>query len=472
MQAQCSDLQLEFQPLSGRRVVVDDTGGRVTSDAGLLLLREIAERGALLSRFGACFDDYRDQDRIEFSVGDLVSQRVLGIAAGYEDLNDHESLRGDALFATAVGRVDPTGEDRERQRDRGNALAGKSTLNRIEAATSDAGPDSRYKKIVYRETDIDHLLVDVLLEAYAKAPDRIVLDLDATDDPLYGKQEGRFFHGYYRHYCYLPLYITCGDFLLCARLRPSNIDGAAGSLEEVQRIVGQIRACWPDVEIIIRADSGFARDYLMTWCEEHDAHYVLGLARNNRLVSMIEPELEAMREQQEHTGEPAKTYKEFEYRTHKTWTRARRVVGKAEHLPGKSNPRFVVTNLSHDDFDARELYEDLYCARGDMENRIKEQQLDLYADRTSCHSIGANQLRLYFASMAYVLLNELRRVGLQNTAMERAQCGTIRTRLIKVGAVVKVSVRRVHVALSGVYPLKGLWVQIHQNLQRYQPLLT
>jgi hypothetical protein len=314
------------------------------------------------------------------------------------------------------------------------------------------------------------LLVDYFLKMRGKQPESIVLDLDATDDPLHGNQEKRFFHGYYRHYCYLPLYITCGDDVLCARLRPSNIDGAAGAIEELERIVGRIRERWPRTQITIRADSGFAREAIMAWCEAHGVGYVLGLAKNKRLIRAIGAELERVRARHEASKKPERSFKDFRYKTRKSWSRERRVVGKAEQLRDKSNPRFVVTNLARSRCGARRLYEEVYCARGDMENRIKEQQLDMFADRTSCATMHSNQLRLYLSTVAYLLVNELRRSGLAGTQMQRAQAGTIRCRLLKIGAVVRVSVRRVYVALSSVYPLKQLFIEVLANIKRAHPL--
>jgi hypothetical protein len=464
------EAQLEFQGVGSRQVVAGFDAGRATSDGGVLLLREAAQRTGLLGAFARCFRDYRNPDLIEHSVEDLVSQRVLGQSLGYEDLNDHDSLRDDALFAVGVGKKDPTGNDRRRKRDRGHPLAAHATLNRLELTPPDANESSRYHKIVYDPRAIDDLYVDAFLRAHAQAPARIVLDLDATDDPLHGEQEGRFFHGYYGSYCYLPLYIFCGDFLLCARLRRSNIDASAGSVEELERIVVRIRSRWPEVEIWIRADSGFAREAIMSWCDQNRVQYVLGLARNARLQATIEGEMAEAKWRHEQSGKPERIFKDFSYQTHKTWTRSRRVVGKAEWLPGKENPRFVVTSLSKEELEAAELYEKFYCARGDMENRIKEQQLGMFADRTSSHTMRANQLRLYFASMAYVLTNELRRVALAGTALARAQVSTIRTRLFKIGAIVKISVRRIYVALSSVFPLREVFCQALLNLQRAYPL--
>ena len=470
MQTDCIDSQLEFQGFGRRRVEARFDGGRVTSEGGVLALREVALSSGLLRHFAQCFADYRDIRRVEHSVEELVSQRVLGIACGYEDLNDHDVLRDDALLALAAGKEDVTGQDRPRERDRGHALAGKSTLNRLELTPEHLASGQRYLKVVYDEEAIDRFLVDELLEDHPKPPEQVILDVDATDDPLHGKQEGRFFHGYYGCYCYLPLYMFVGDELLCARLRSSNIDAAAGTVDELKRIVAQIRTRWPETEIILRGDSGFAREAIMSWCEGNDVHFVLGLAKNNRLKESIAEEMDRVRRKQEATGKPARIFKDFRYRTLETWSRSRRVVGKAEQLAGKANPRFIVTSLPVSRFGRRALYEDLYCARGDMENRIKEQQLGLFADRTSTATMRANQLRLWFASVAYILVNRLRRVGLVGTELARAQVGTIRCRLLKIGATVKVSVRRIYVSLSAVYPLQALFARVLANIRRAYPL--
>jgi hypothetical protein len=445
-------------------------GGRLTSDAGVLLLREVAERTGLVRHFAACFTDHRDPTRTEHTVTELVAQRVLALACGYEDLNDHDVLRDDALLAVAAGKTDATGATRVRARDRGHALAGKSTLNRLERTPADATTATRYAKIVYDAAAIEGFFVEAFVAAHATPPAEIVLDLDATDDPVHGQQEGRFFHGYYRAYCYLPLYIFCGDFLLSAKLRRADGDGAAGAVDELARIVAQIRAHWPEVRIIIRGDSGFAREALMVWCEAQAVDYVLGVARNARLERAVADELAQARAQHAATGAAARVYKDFTYQTRATWTRARRVVGKAEYLPGKANPRFVVTSLGAERWAAGALYETLYCARGDMENRIKEQQLGLFADRTSTATMRANQLRLWFSSVAYVLVETVRRVGLAGTDLARAQVGTIRTRLFKLAGLVRVSVRRVTLALSSVFPLQRLFAQALANVQRTFPL--
>jgi hypothetical protein len=458
VQTECSSDPLEFHGLGSRRVVAEFTAEQTTSDGGLPLLREVADRSGLIRSFAGCFTDHRSPERIQYTVEELIAQRVFALACGHEDLNDHDRLRDDPMFALATGREPGAGR-----------LAGRNTLNRLELTPAGASESDRYKKIEYDDEAIGRFFVDAFVNAHETPAERIVLDLDATDDPLHGGQEGRFFHGYYRSYCYLPLYIFCGEFLLCARLRRSNIDGSAGTVEELAPIVEQIRARWPEVEIWIRADSGFARDEIMTWCEDNEVEYVLGLARNSRLQAILEPEQERALAQYEVTGEPARFFKDFRYRTQKSWSRERRVVGKAEQLRGKANPRFVVTSLATEAVEAARLYKQIYCARGDMENRIKEQQLGMFADRTSAHTMRANQLRLWLSSLAYALVHELRRVGLAGTQLARAQVGTIRTRLLKIGGHVKVSVRRVLIKLSSAFPYQEVFAQALRNLQTIRP---
>ena len=395
----------------------------------------------------------------------LVKQRVLGICLGYEDLNDHDELCRDRLMAVLCESDDVTGERRHRESDRGKALAGKSTLNRLELAPTEER-HKRYKKIDADTAGLDALLVDVFLEAYEEeAPIEVVLDVDATDDPLHGEQEGRFFHGYYKNYCYLPLYIFCGEHLLCARLRTADQDGAQGVVEELEGIVLRIRAQWPGVRVIVRGDSGFCRDELMKWCEEEEVDYVLGLSKNARLTRMISEEAEQARRMHEASGEAERVFKELCYRTVKSWSCERRVVAKAEHLSGGENPRFIVTSIPVEQWEGRSLYEQGYCARGEMENRIKEQQLGLFADRTSSHQMQANQLRLYFASYAYVMMQALRRIGLAGTELARAQCTTIREKVLKVGAQIRVSVRKVWLSMSESYPRAGLFRAILARLE-------
>jgi hypothetical protein len=466
METQCTPTQLEFHALGRREVVGKFDGGNITSDGGGLLLRETERRTGILSGFAKCFEDLRDPELIEHTVSELIAQRIYGLALGYEDLNDHDDLRRDPLFAVLVGKEDPEGEKRVRSRDRGKATAGKSTLNRLELTPSEpTAAELRYKKIIMKPEEIDRLFVDVFLKAHAEAPEEIVLDVDATDDPLHGNQEGRFFHGYYMNYCYLPLYIFCGEFLLGARLRPSNIDASEGTVEELERIIGQIRNVWPKVRIIVRGDSGFCRDCIMTWCEAHGIDYVLGFAKNERLKAMIAEELQHAKEQYEQTKEASRVFKDFRYQTRESWTRERRVVAKAEHLDKGSNPRFIVSSIEVGRVDARTLYEQLYCGRGDMENRIKEQQLWLFADRTSAGKMRANQIRLYFSSAAYLLMQALRRLGLRGTQMATAQCNTIRLKLLKLGAHVKVTVRKVWISLAGGYPYVDIFYQVFRNLK-------
>jgi len=466
MKTECTPTQLEFHALGRREVVGKFDGGNITSDAGGLLLRETEKRTGIISGFARCFEDLRNPELIEHTVAELVAQRIYGLALGYEDLNDHDELRRDPLFAVLVGKEDPEGEKRIRPRDKGKSAAGKSTLNRLELTPADpTAAELRYKKIILKPEEIDRLFVDVFLQAHREGPEEIVLDVDATDDPLHGNQEGRFFHGYYMNYCYLPLYIFCGEFLLGARLRSSNIDASEGTVEELERIVGQIRAAWPGVKIVVRGDSGFCRDNIMSWCEARKVDYVLGFAKNERLKAIIAEELKRAQQQYEETLEASRVFKDFRYQTRESWTLERRVVAKAEHLDKGSNPRFIVTSIEMEQMDARTLYEQLYCARGNMENRIKEQQLWLFADRTSAGKMRANQIRLYFSSVAYMLMQALRRLGLKGTQMAAAQCNTIRLKLLKVGAQVKITVRKVWISLAGGYPYADLFYQVFRNIQ-------
>jgi hypothetical protein len=467
METECTTEQMEFHQLGGRAVIGRFDGGKISSDAGGVLLREVEKRTEILKRLAGCFRDYRNEDRIEHSVESLLKQRVLGIALGYEDLNDHDSLRHDVVMGLLSEKQQPSGTDRLREKDQGKAIAGKSTLNRLELTPADANEKSRYKKIVADGAAIDDLMVAVFIESYQSAPAEVVLDVDATDDPLHGNQEGRYFHGYYSEYCYLPLYIFSGEHLLCARLRQANEDPASGVLPELSRIVEQIRAVWPEVRIIVRGDSGFCRDEIMRYCEyNRQLDYVFGLAKNSRLIKAIETEMAQAQQIHQSTQQPARVFKDFRYRTRKSWSCERRVVGKAEYLGKGENPRFIVTSMASEEKEARELYEDFYCARGDMENRIKEQQLGLFADRTSTAWMRSNQLRLYFSSFAYVLVHALRRLGLQGTELAKAQCDTIRLKLFKIGAQIRVSVRKVWISFSESYPYLSLFQQVIARLQQ------
>ncbi len=451
---ECNQSVFGFEGWGRREVVARFDGGTISSDGGALLLRQTENRLNLLGRLAECFLDGRNQKLVEHPVAEMLAQRIYGLALGYEDLNDHEQLRTDPLFSVLAGRSEPD-----------QPLAGKSTLNRMELGTGISG---RYKKITYWKEAVDELLVKVFIEAHQNAPAQIVLDVDTTDLPLHGKQEGRFFHGYYDEYCYLPLYVFCGEHVLCARLREASHDASFGCLTEIRRIVAQIRASWPEVKIVLRGDSGFCRNELMRWCENNGVDYVFGLARNQRLRRIIGQQMHEATSQWNRTGRPARVFTGFEYSTKKTkksgWDCERRVVAKAEHIDGKENPRFVVTSLSGDTWEARRLYEELYCARGNMENRIKE-QFSLFADRVSTETMRANQLRLYLSAMAYILVSGLRRLGLRATELAQAQVSTIRTKLLKIGAQLRVTVRKVWVSMASSYPWQALYQQVWTNLR-------
>lgn len=462
MKTECSTSQLKLHPLYSRDVIAKFDGGNITSDSGAFLLREVEKRTHILKRLSDCFTDYRNPKYIEHTVEALITQRVCGIAMGYEDLNDHDTLRHDPFLGMLCEKQDPTGSDRCMNRDKGKATAGKSTLNRLELG---AVTINRYKKIAPNMEAIDELLVDLFIESHERAPKEIVLDLDATDDPIHGNQEGRFFHGYYGHYCYLPLYIFCGEQLLCARLRTADRDASDGVLTELERILKKVRAAWPKTHILIRGDSGFCRNQIMDWCEANSVDYVLGLAKNKRLQTEIIEEMAEAKMSHETTGLASRIFKDFRYQTLKSWSRERRVVGKAEYLNRGENPRFIVTSLGLE-YAGAVIYETIYCARGEMENRIKEQQLYLFADRTSTHEMASNQLRLYFSSFAYVIMETLRRLALHGTEMAKAQCSTIRLKLFKVGAQIRVSVRKVWLSISTSYPFADLLNQVLGRLQQ------
>jgi len=447
MPTECSSDLFGFAPVEGRQVVAGFDGGAISSDAGALLLGATDRAIRMMDRFASCFHDERRAEWIEHAVATLVGQRVFGIALGYEDLNDHDGLRHDPMMAVLAGKLEARRKDCA-------PVAGKSTLNRLELSKLEP---TRYHKISHNPVAIKKLLVDLFLEAHKRAPKQIILDLDATDDPLHGQQEGRFFHGYYDCYCYLPLYVFCGRHLLVAKLRRADMDAAAGAVEEVARIVAQIRARWPRTRILLRADSGFAREELMAWCEANSVDFLFGLAKNDRLIAEIKTELDRAAANSRRTSKPERRFKNFMWMTRRTWSRRRRIVAKAEWTQGEANPRFVVTSLARGECKAKHLYEKVYCARGDMENRIKECQLDLYADRTSTATMRANQLRLWFHSMAYILLCAVRRIGLHGTKFAKATCGTIRLKLLKIGALVRVSVRRIKVAMASSCPAAQVW---------------
>jgi Transposase DDE domain group 1 len=458
MVTECSQDSLDFGTVEGRQVVGAFDGGSITSNAGALLLGAADKAIKLVGRLAATFSDRRDPDRIEHSVATLVGQRIFGIALGHEDLNDHDRLRHDPTLAVLAGKLKAIRKDCA-------PVAGKSTLNRLELSRADTA--CYYCKIVHDAQTIARLFLTIFVEAYKKPPKRLVLDVDATHDPIHGAQEGRHFSAFYDCYCYLPLYVFCERHLLAAKLRTVDKGSADGVVEEIARIVAELRKVWPEVRIIVRADSGFARDDLMSWCEDNGVDYVLGLARNVRLVAAIKRELVLARRASRRSGKAERRFADLPgWQTRESWSKARRVVAKAEWTGGEANPRFVVTSLHRAETDTRYLYEDLYCARGEMENRFKECQTDLFADRTSAATLQANQLRLWFASFAYVLLCAVRRIGLEGTRLARATCGTIRLKLLKIGALVTTSVRRVKFALASGCPEQDLFAEVHERLSR------
>jgi len=473
-QTECFTEPMLFQDLGSRKVVANFDGGKLSSDGGALLLRQI-DRGLGLSRsLARCFVDLRNPDLIEHSVEELLAQRIQGLALGYEDLNDHAQLRRDPLLAVAAGKLDPLGEHRRDEKDRGFALASPATLNRLELS---AEFSDRYRKILSRPEAVGQTLLEAGVRCLPKDSEVLVLDFDATDDPLHGRQEGRFFHGYYDNYCYLPLFCFCGDVVLWAELRTSNRDASDGTLEALEQIVAAIRRRFAHAKIVVRGDSAFARDALLSWCEANAIYYCVGLARNSRLEETLQNALAKAAEK--HClcgGAPTREFVEFEYQTLKSWTRSRRVIGKAEVTSQGSNPRFILTNLSQGGLfakdgaellegDPRFLYEELYCERGNAENRIKQMTLDLQCDRTSTHWMSSNQLRLWLSAFAYMLLERLRALGLKDTELERATMGTIRLRILKVAAHVQVSVRRVYVRLCSAFPLQELFRQCQERLE-------
>jgi hypothetical protein len=478
MTPQCNADVFHFQTNSRFPIDAAFDGGYITTDGGALLLAEVERHTGALAQLTTCFTDYRDPDAIEHTLPHLLAQRVYALALGYEDLNDHDHLRLDPLLAALVGKDDPLGQRRVQQRDRGKGLAGKSTLNRLELTPPDANASARYKKIVAQPEAIERLFLDLFVQSYAQPPAEIVLDVDATDDPLHGHQEGRFFHGYYDCYCYLPLYIFCGDRLLCAKLRTAEHGAAHGALAELQRVIEYLRQAWPAVRIVVRGDADFAEEEIMAWCEAHVVDYVFGLAPNSRLLEAVARPLMWAHVRYLRCGVACREWADFLYQTRKTWSRERRVVCKAEYLPGGPNPRFVVTSLAAVQVTAAvdeqtyctlapaAVYEEKYCARGDAENRIKEQKRDLAAGRTSTHGLRSNQLRLWFSSLAYVLVSGLRRLGLAQTPLSAGQCGTLRERLLKIGGWVRVTAGRLYVSLCEACPVRAVFGRAYAALRR------
>ena len=437
---ECNAEPIRFSSLGRKDVVADFAGGTITSDAGGLLLREADRRLGLTRALAEVVPDPRKPLLVVHEQRTMIAQRVLGIALGYEDLNDHQTLRNDPLLQTLT----------EKTPDPEEPLASPPTL-------------CRFENRVGRQAlaQMAEVLVETFIASFDSPPEELILDFDATDDRVHGQQEGRGFHGYYDHYCFLPLYVFCGEKLLVAYLRPSRIDAAKHSLAILKLLACRLRQQWPGVRIIFRADSGFCRWKLLRWCDRHHVGYCVGLARNKVLETMAEPFMTAARKTFDATGEKQRRFHDLTYAA-ETWDRRRRVILKAEHLEQGPNARFVVTNLDH--LTAEQVYDELYVQRGDAENRIKEQQLGLFADRTSCSKFLANQFRLLLASAAYVLVEHLRRVGLQATELAHAQATTIRTKLLKIGGRVRISVRRVHLSLASGHPLQSLFRQVARRL--------
>jgi hypothetical protein len=471
---ECREQSWLFQELGARKVEVDFGGGYLWSDGGGLLLREFERHDGLLRDLAGCFVDYRHPCYIEHTVQELLSQRIFALVLGYEDLNDHDHLRRDPVHGLICGKSDPLGQDRFQERDKGKALAAHSTLNRLELSAQ--GIDLRYHKIQVQPEKAELFLIERGVKAIPRKSAEIVLDFDATDDPLHGSQEGGYFNGYYREHCYLPLYCFCGNIPLLAKLRDCKRDASEGTIEALQKIVPAIRKRFgKKTRIIIRADSAFARESIMSWCEDHGVFYCFGLARNERLSEQLNAHFQSLKVQIDEgkLQSPCRSFTQFEYSTLNSWSRKRRVIGKAEILPKGDNPRFIVTNLPEDGwgdpvqavrFEPAALYEKFYCARGDMENRIKEQQLDLFSDRTSTHWMASNQLRLWFSAFAHLIMSRLQAEVLRGTELANASIGQVRLRLFKIAARLKVSVRRIHIELCSAYPLQGLFSLVHQRL--------
>ncbi|MBD2293613.1 IS1380 family transposase [Anabaena sphaerica FACHB-251] len=483
----CIPEKFIFEQVKSCPVIVNFKGEPVTSDAGLTLIAELDRKREITSRLAGCFKDYREPNKILHPVNSLIAQRIYGLIMGYEDINDHETLRHDPIFSLAVGKVINSGQG-------AITLAGKSTLNRLEHCPEDVSSraDSRYHRIEHDGSAIETLLVELFIESYRKPPRQIILDLDVTDDLVHGNQEETFFNPYYRGYCYTPLYIFCGKHLLAAKLRASNVDPAGGGLEELQRVIKIIRSKWKDVKIIIRGDSAYSRDDIMSWCEsQSEIDYVFGLAPNNRLLQLSQSI--KYRASQEYSGKlqpiveffqslfpPSPDLKNdatafvrnsvwycsLDYQTLDSWSRNRRVVAKVEYSEKEVDTRFVVTSLPINKIPPGRLYTQKYCPRGNMENCLKEQKLGLHSDRTSTHTFEGNQLRLWFASIAYVLMNALREQCLTKTEFQNATVETIRTKLLKLGAVITISKRRILIVISSACPYRKIFATVYNRLSK------
>jgi hypothetical protein len=463
-----------FNDLGSRSVQADFSGGTLSTDAGALLLRQVDMNLGLTAELAQCFEDQRDPLWVDHSVQDLLRQRIFGTALGYEDINDHERLRLDPLMASACGKTDPLGEQRVLPQFRGIALAAPSTLNRLELSNN---KETRCHQLPHDPAKVEACLLKMGVRCLPKHAQEVVVDLDAMGHRLHGFQEGRHFNAYYDDYCYLPLYAFVGDFPLWAQLRTAEHDAAHGVVPALERIVAAIRKRCRKARIIIRGDSGFGREEIMAWCESQpEVYYCVGLAKNSVLIGKLGPALAQARARHCLTGAASvREFTEFMYRTHDSWSRERRVIGKAEVMKEGENPRFIVTNLPAEGFKKEKdksrfsparLYEQLYCARGDMENKLKQQVLDLHADRMSTQYMASNQFRLWEAMFAYLLLERLRTQGLSGTELERATAGTLRLKLLKIAAQVRVSVRRVYVQMSSAFPLQEIFALCHRRLMR------
>jgi len=450
MPTHCISSHREIKSPSQRKITADFSADHVSSDAGLVLLHQAESKFDVISQMASCFTDHRDPLRVSHSVLQMLKQRIFALACGYEDLNDHDFLSKDPLLAGIIGKKDLADSAAP-------ILASRSTLNRLELTPPDSDGAHRYKRISTNYEAMERLFLEVYLRT-ADRPEEMVIDFDATDLRIHGGQEGRFFHGYYGHYCYLPNYAFCGDHLLLAQLRPANIDAALGTKEALTWMVPRIRQKWPDMRIIVRGDSGYCRDRIMTWCEQNGVEYVFGLAKNARLKDICAEHMAVAKYRHEQSGNPERLFLDFEYCTLTSWAGHRRVIGKAEYLEKGANPRFIVTNIG-DFARAQELYEVLYCARGNMENCIKE-QMSLFAERMSTHEMHGNQMRLWFSGMAYTLLQLIRTHALAGTDLSRAQCYTIRVKLLKIGALVQVTVRRIWVRMSRACPQQPLFYHV------------
>jgi hypothetical protein len=462
-----------FDSLGSRRVQADFSGGHLSSDGGALLLRQVNRGLGVTRHLAACFEDARHPGYVDHWVEELLDQRIGGLALGYEDVNDHARLRLDHLLAVACDKADPLGKDRSHPEHRGVALAAPATLNRLELSNN---KETRAHKIRHDPAKIEACLLEMGARCLPKHAREVVLDLDAMGHRLHGLQEGRHFNAYYDDYVYLPLYVFAGDIPLWAQLRTCDHSAAHGVAPALEKIVAALRQRCPQARLVVRGDSAFGVEEIMAWCEgQKDVFYCLGLAKNSVLVDKLGSALADARARYCLTGAAhTRVFTEFDYQTQKSWSRARRVVGKAEVMAAGDNPRFVVTNLpkkgfaedkpDRERFTPERLYEDLYCARGEMENVLKQQTLDLKADRMSTHHLASNQLRLWFSAFAYLLLERVRALGCHGTELARATVGSVRLKLLKVAAQVTVSVRRVYVQLSSAYPFQALFRLCQERL--------